>query len=236
VNSQTRLFLVLIGLILGGCNSRDLSGLTAPSPLPLSQGPTGLQPIVTGITPNLVSAAGGAWGRITGTQFEPGAIVRLGNEAAQRWVRDNTTIEFWTTGEPLGTVDVTVTNPGGFSGSLPAALTFVPRATLDFSGEWLGHAGDDYVIEMPFTIQHGLLVTLVCGSKAVVISPPPVVSNGEFSYSGSDGISIEGHVVSTVGAAGTINSPGCPTTFWWAERSGTTHSVAAHVSTRRGGP
>jgi len=70
---------------LAGCNDpRASSAPAAPSPISqrLPQ-PTGIQPTVTAITPNTGSTAGGAWGTITGTQFQAGATVRLGIEGVQ---------------------------------------------------------------------------------------------------------------------------------------------------------
>src|ERR1043165_2933393 len=86
---------------------------SAPAP---SVPAAAVPPVVTSITPNRVSTVGGAWGTIRGTHFLRGATVQLGTGNVQEFVQDDTTILFWETpGEPLGTVDVTVTNPGGLS-------------------------------------------------------------------------------------------------------------------------
>src|SRR5262249_56452079 len=136
-----------------------------------------------------------AWGTISGTQFQSGATVRLGNAVQMASVRDDATILFWTTSHPAGTVDVVVTNPGGLSGNLAGAYTFAPPDSFDFTGDWIAHAGPEYEIDMRFAIRNNALVSLVCGSsEAVTLSPPPSVHNGEFSFLGDGGIAVSGHL------------------------------------------
>jgi IPT/TIG domain len=225
--SQLGILLMWISLVVAGCTDvRSSAGPAAPSPIPQ---PTGLQPTVTTITPNTGSTAGDAWGTISGTQFQSGATVRLGNAVQMASVRDDATILFWTTSHPAGTVDVVVTNPGGLSGNLAGAYTFAPPDWFDFTGDWIAHAGLEYEIDMRFAIRNNALVSLVCGSsEAVTLSPPPSVHSGEFSFLGDDGIAISGHLVSPANAVGTINVPGCTTTRWWADKSGAIQSVGAH--------
>jgi IPT/TIG domain-containing protein len=218
--------------VVAGCTDRHSSAApAAPSPIPQpAPQPTRLQPTVTAITPNTASTAGGAWGTISGAQFQSGATVRLGDGAVQwAWLGDQATILFCCTpSHPAGTVDVVVTNPGGLSGKLAGAYTFAPRESFDFTGDWIGHAGDDYEIDMRFAIRNNALVSLVCGSsEAVTLTPPPSVHDGAFSFLGGDGIAISGQLVSPTGAEGTINVPGCPRTTWWADKSDAVQSVGA---------
>jgi IPT/TIG domain len=231
--SRLGILLTCISLGMAGCTDVHSSAIpAAPSPIPQPvPQPTGLQPTVTGITPNIGSTAGGAWGTISGTQFQSGATVRLGTGAVQQaFIRNGTTISFWTASHPAGTVDVVVSNPGGFSGNLAGAYTFAPRESFDFTGDWIAHAGPEYETDMRFAIRNDALVTLACGSsEAVTLSPLPSVHNGEFSFLGNDGIAISGHLVSPINAAGTINVPGCPATIWWADKSGTIQSAVRRV-------
>jgi IPT/TIG domain-containing protein len=212
---QLGILLIWILLAVAGCTP------AAPSPIPQpAPPPTWLQPTVTAITPNTSSTAGGAWGTIHGTQFQSGATVRVDGAVQMAIVRDDATILFWTTSHPAGTVDVAVTNPGGLISTLADAYTFAPPDSFDFTGDWVGHAGLEYETDMRFAIRNNVLVSLVCGSwEAVTLSPPPSVRGSEFSFLGDDGISISGQLVSTTGAFGTINVPGCTATRWFADKS-----------------
>ena len=229
MTNKPQLGILLIWILLAVA---DCTGPAAPSPIPPSAPPvpqpTRLQPTVTAITPNTSSTAGGAWGTIHGTQFQSGATVRLGGVGQMASVRDDATVVFWTTSHPAGTVDVVVTNPGGLSANLAAAYTFAPPDSFDFTGDWVAHAGPDYETDMRFAIRNDALVSLVCGSsEAVMLSPPPSVHDGEFSFLDDDGIAISGHLVSPINAVGTINVPGCTKTLWWADKSGAIQGAGA---------
>lgn len=214
-------------LAMGSCNEVQSSGAPA-APSPMTQ-QTGLQPIVTGVTPNLGSTAGGAWGTITGSQFQSGLTVRLGKSAQQTFFQDDRTIIFWTTAHLAGTTDVTVTNPGGLSAGLAGGFTFAPPESFDFTGDWIAHAGPDYETDMRFTIRNNVLVSLGCGpSESVALSPPPSVHDGQFSFVDTEGIGVSGHVVSPLNAVGTINVPGCAATRWWADKGDAIQSPGAH--------
>ena len=211
---------------IGGCN--DVHSSVAPAaPSPALQ-PTGLQPIVTAVTPNLGSTAGGAWGIITGSQFQSGLTVRLGKSAQQAFFQSDRTIIFWTTAHLAGTTDVVVTNPGGLSGGLPGGFTFAPPESFDFTGDWIAHAGPDYETDMRFTIRNNTVVGVGCGSsESVTLSPPPSVHDGQFSFLGADAIAVSGHLVSPARSVGAINMPGCRETRWWADKSDLVHSAVA---------
>ena len=194
-----------------------------PAPQPSPQ-PTGIQPTVAAIEPNVGSIHGGAWGTITGTKFESGATVKLGDGNVQAFVVDGTTISFWTLAHVPGRVDVVVTNPGGLAGRLTGGFTFAPRESFDFNGDWVAHAGGHYETGMRFTIRNNVLVSLSCGTSVVsTLSPPPSVVNGEFSFRGDDGVAVSGTLVSPGKAVGTINVadvPDCTATRWWADKRG----------------
>jgi hypothetical protein len=199
---------------------------TSPSaPQPIAQPsppPTGLQPTVTAITPNVGSTAGGAWGTINGNEFQPGATVTLGNTVVgSALVRDRTTVLFWTTApHAAGTVDVTVTNPGGLIGRLIGAYTHAPPQSFDVNGDWVAHAGPEYETAMRISIRNNALVSFSCGvSGAVIPSVPVPISGGEFAFRGEDGTTISGTVVSPENVHGSINTPACPAARWWADKN-----------------
>jgi hypothetical protein len=171
------------------------------------------------------STVGGGWGTITGTDFQSGVTVKLGDLNVQAWAQSSTTVLFWETpSHAAGTLDVVVTNPGGLFTRLPEAYTFAPPESFDSNGEWVAHAGSEYETDMRFTIRKDTLVSVSCGgSAALTFSPPPAVHNGEFSFVGDDGLAISGTLVSPVTAAGTINVPdvpACRAASWWADKSG----------------
>ena len=226
---RTGLFLTWITMALTGCggNAPGSGLLSGPSRVSPSAPP--IQPTVTAIAPAVGSTSGGAWGTITGSQFQSGAVVRLGTDVTQSFVENDSTIDFWSRGHAPGAVDVAVANPGGLASSLSNAFTFAPPESFDFTGEWVAYAGPEYEESMHFTVRNGLLVNLACGfSDAITLSPPPVIMDGAFSFRADDGVAIAGHLVSSDEAEGTINVPGCTATLWWGEKS-----LAAHTALHR---
>ena len=233
---RTGIVLVVFAQGLAGCGeSRVPTGPSAPSsapqqspqplPRPVPQ-PVPIQPRVTSIAPDAGSTGGDAWGAITGADFQPGAVVRIGDGAAKSvWVQDSTTILFWTGPHPAGTVDVVVTNPGGLVSRLAGGYTFALPESFDFNGESIAHAGPDYGTEMGLTVRNGGVVSLSCGGTSVSLSLPVPVRGGEFSAAEEDGVIVSGRVVSPVNAIGTINAPGCVSTTWWADRSSAVRSA-----------
>jgi hypothetical protein len=224
---RTGIVLVVLAQGLAGCGeSRVPTGPSAPSsspqqsPQPTPQ-PIPIQPRVTSIAPDAGSTGGGAWGAITGADFQAGAGVTLGDGAAKSvWVQDSTMILFWTGAHAAGTVDVAVTNPGGLVSRLDGGYTFAPPESFDFNGEWIAHAGPDYETEMGLAIRSDVLVRLSCGGTPMSLSVPVQVRGGEFLVADEGGVIVSGRLVSRVNAVGTINVPGCASTMWWAERSG----------------
>ena len=68
---------------------------------------------------------------ITGTNFLTGATVTFGTAAATNVVVVNsTTITATTPAESAGTVNVTVTNTSGLSGSLTSGFTYIAPPTV----------------------------------------------------------------------------------------------------------
>jgi hypothetical protein len=221
---RTGIALLILSHGLVGC--ADQGSPTAPSaPAPSSvqqptPQPTGAHPGITAIAPQVGSTRGGAWATITGTDFQRGATVRLGDSAVTAWVPDSATITIWTTAHTAGRVDVIVTNPGGLQATLTGGYAYEPPVSFDFNGDWRAYAGPEYETDMRFTIRNNVLVSASCGMSApLTFEPPPSVLSGEFSFLGDDGLAITGLLVSPVNAVGTINVPGCPTTKWWADKS-----------------
>ncbi|HEX7797952.1 MAG TPA: IPT/TIG domain-containing protein [Vicinamibacterales bacterium] len=225
----TPIALLIASLAAADCGGP--SGPAAPTPPPVvaqpapepkpTPAPTGLQPTLTSVTPNVVSTSG-SWGTIRGTQFEPGATVKFGNQTFSAHVVNTTEIQFPTTGtHPVGTVDVTVTNPGGFSATLPGAYTYTLPDAFDFNGEWIAHAGPEFETDMRFTIQNDVLVSIACGTDASQTTAVPLgIRNGGFGPVGDDGFTLSGSIVSAQTSFGQVNAPGCANARWWADKAG----------------
>jgi hypothetical protein len=210
--------LPLLSVGLAGClDGRSLSLPSAPtsSSLPGPQ-PTG-QPTVTAITPNTGSTRGEAWGTITGTQFQSGAMVMLGSGGvASTRVMSDGTIFFTTSASAAGSVDVTVTNPNGLSATLAGAFTFAPPETFDFNGDWMAYQGDGPPV-MQFTVRDNMLVRISCDGAVLTLPSGSLVQKGEFSFLGDDGAAVSGRIVSPANAVGT--GP-CNRSRWYANKSG----------------
>jgi len=222
----TRIGLVILTLALAGCGGTSSpstsilpSAPSAPTPPPVSQ-PTGLRPTVAAVSPNVVSTAG-TWGTITGTQFEPGATVKIGGAAVWATFQDSTTLRFPNSGaHAAGHVDVTVTNPGGMAGTLRRGYTYAAAESFDANGEWIAHANGrgEFLTDMRFTIRNNMLISLSCGTP---VTMPTALSaqRGGFSFSGPDGLTMSGMLVSTSTSYGQANAPGCGDGRWWADKA-----------------
>jgi IPT/TIG domain/Fibronectin type III domain/Abnormal spindle-like microcephaly-assoc'd, ASPM-SPD-2-Hydin len=92
---------------------------------------SGPLPTVTSVTPNNGPVAGGTAVTIGGTNFAAGATVTFGTAAATNVVVVNsTTITAKTPAGSAGAVMVTVSNPGGQSGGLANAFTYIAPPTV----------------------------------------------------------------------------------------------------------
>lgn len=88
--------------------------------------PSGVTPVVAGVTPNTGDAAGGDPVTIHGEGFVPGATVTIGGVAATSVVFvDDSTITCVTPAHAAGAAAVAVTNSVGHTGSLASGFTFV---------------------------------------------------------------------------------------------------------------
>jgi IPT/TIG domain len=92
---------------------------------------SGPPPTVTGVSPSNGSTAGGTAVTITGTNFAAGATVTFGSAAGTNVVVvSGTQITATTPPGSAGAVMVTVSNPGGQSGGLAGAFTYIAPPTL----------------------------------------------------------------------------------------------------------
>jgi hypothetical protein len=88
-------------------------------------------PTVSGVSPASGTTAGGSAVTLTGHNFAPGAAVTFGGAAAiSVLVVSSTQITAKTPPHAQGSVNVTVTNPGGQSGTLTGGFTFVALAPV----------------------------------------------------------------------------------------------------------
>jgi IPT/TIG domain-containing protein len=220
--------LLMASLAVADCGGP--SGPAAPTPPPVvaqpapeskpTPAPTGQRPTLTSVTPNVVSTSG-SWGTIRGTQFEAGATVTFGNQTFSARVVDSTEIQFPPTGtHPVGTVDVTVTNPGRFSATLPGGYTYAPPDAFDFNGDWIAHTGPEFETDMRFTIQNNRLVSIACGTEAQAMAVPLDIKSGSFSQAGDNGFTLSGTIASSQTSFGQVNAPGCANARWWADKAG----------------
>ncbi len=216
------LSIVSVGIACGGSNAP--SAPTPPTPQPVVGQPVpepgGLRPTLTSVSPNVVSTSG-SWGTIRGSQFEQGATLKFASATVFAQVVDSTEIRFANSGaHAVGTVDVTVTNPGGLNATLPGGYTYALPDAFDFNGDWIAHAGPDFEIDMRFTIQNDVLVSIACGTDSShTIAVPLQIKNGSFPPV-ADGFSLSGTIVSAQTSFGQVNAPGCGNARWWADKAG----------------
>jgi hypothetical protein len=216
--NRARIGLIVATLGLPGCMAQHSPAAPSPSTDPAAPS-AGFQPTIGGISPNHVSTTG-TWGTITGTQFQPGATVRIGGATVVVVFRDSTTIQFANSGaHAAGSVDIIVTNPGGLAATLVRGYTYSTGDAFDANGEWIAHTDghNDYVTDMRFTVKNNTLVSLSCGTP---VTMPTTLSmqNGAFSFEGADGLTMSGMLASTTTSYGQVNAPGCGDGKWWADK------------------
>ena len=213
-----------VHVMCGGTSPSAPSG-GSPSPSPSAS------PVisVTGVSPAVGSTAGGTILTISGDGFLRGATVTLDNEVRPAWVENQRSIQITTQARAAGGVDVVVTNTGGQPARLASAYTYASPATFDFNGTWAGAAVAHPEVDLPFGPHHSdmelqfsvsgnRISSFTCGYVETVFSPPRAVTNGEFSFTGTDGLKISGKIVSASGAVGTIDTGDCPGTRWSAKK------------------
>ena len=104
-------FLAVLGMS-SGCG--DTPGPLAPTPptTPPVVAPVS-PPVVLAVSPTTGSTGGGTSVTITGSGFETGATVMLGDERQTALIDSSTTIRLTTSAHEAGSVAITITNPDG---------------------------------------------------------------------------------------------------------------------------
>ncbi len=192
MTNRTQIGVAILMLSHGLVGCGDQGSLAAPSATSPPAGqqpspqPTGIQPSVTAIAPQVGSTRGGAWATITGVDFQPGAKVRLGDTTIFSLTLDSRTIFVsGTAAHAAGTTDVIVINPGGLEARLSGGYTYEQPESFDFNGDWMAHAGPEFETDMRFSIRNNVLVSASCGTSApLTFALAPSVPNGEFSFVG----------------------------------------------------
>jgi hypothetical protein len=139
---------------------------------------------VTGLSPTAGPTAGGTLVTITGTGFVSGATVKFGSTAATGVTFvSSTQLTAVSPAESAGTVDVTVTTPGGTSAAssadkysydvVPSVTALSPTAGPTAGGTVVTITGTGFVpgASVKFGSTAGTSVTVVSGTKLTVKAP-----------------------------------------------------------------
>jgi hypothetical protein len=195
---------------LAGC------GGSPTGPQPRDPVPPGTPMSVTEISPNAGSTDGGTALQITGTGFERGVTVKVGGIEQSIHLEDARTIYLRAPGHAAGDVDVVVTKLDGQTGTLTRGYTYALPESFDFNGDWGGDVTVGDGIGLRFTIRNDTLTSISCGSSAaIIVTPPALISNGQFSFSSGETISISGRILSASQAGGAIEIAPC-VSGWFA--------------------
>ena len=194
--------------------------------------------VISELLPNIGSTAGGApiiiRGSGTGTMWSvvTATVDGIVTPFESGWPED--LIYLSTPAHAAGTVEVIVTDRYGQAGR--GVFTYASSATFDFNGDWQGWARLNWRsrrnlgARLVLTIRDNVAVSVSCsvcrpGENCAIVSapslmldPPPVVANGEFSFAGSGGVSITGKFLSPIYASGSINTASCGSRYWWADK------------------
>ena len=196
-------------------------------------------PVISELLPNVGSTGGGTpliiRGNGTGTIWSVDAVTidGIGVTFESGWPDD--ALYLSTPPHAAGRVEVIVTDRYGQTAS--GVFTYAPPATFDFNGDWNGwaQAPPGSFIEaarLLLTVRDNVVVSVTCwvcrpgencaiagaSAPSLTLAPPPVVANGEFSFTGSDGVSITGGILSPNSASGSITTASCGNRQWSAEK------------------
>jgi hypothetical protein len=149
---------------LGLCALVFLTGC-ADEPRPLLSGPGAPAALaLNSITPTTGFTSGGTAITLTGTGFLSGATVTLAGEPVAVTFINSVSLRVTAPAHASGAVDIVVTNPGGATGTLPAAFTYTAAlASLAMTGNLKLNAVGE-------TSQLAATVTYVDGSTRDVTS------------------------------------------------------------------
>jgi hypothetical protein len=180
-------------------------------------------PTVSSVTPNGGPLAGGTSVTITGTNFASGDTVAFGGTAATGvTVVNSTTITATTPAESAGTVTVTVTSPGGISGSLASAYTYAATPTITGVSPSSGSTAGGTAITITGTnFAAGATVTFggVAATGVTVVSSTSITATTPAGAAGAVTVTVtnpgsqSGSLASgyTYTVASSITAPGNPT-------------------------
>lgn len=199
----------------GGSSSRLSGGYTYFVVPPISVAPIS----VTEISPSAGSTDGGTYLTITGTGFQRGVTVTVGGIQRSIHLENAVAISLTAPGHVAGDVDVVVTNLDGQTATLIRGYTYALPQSFDFNGDWEGIAArGDYDESLRFTIRNNALTSISCGSSGVLlVTLPAPISNGQFSFSSDEAISMSGRILSASQATGAIKIPPCGES-WFARK------------------
>jgi hypothetical protein len=111
----------------------DGRNFTLPSAFTYTS-PSAPAPTLTSVTPNYGPKIGGTFITLLGTNFQPGAVVRIGANAATNVAYlGTTTLTAFTPAGTVGNNTITVTNPDTKVGTLPAGFNYTD-STLNITG------------------------------------------------------------------------------------------------------
>ena len=187
-------------------------------------------PVITQLYPTVGSTVGGA----------PLIIVGSGIWSATTVTLDGVSIPFdsgWgdelyltTPAHAAGPVEVVITDRWGQTGR--AMFTYASPETLDFNGEWEGWTPSlgpsDFGAYVVLTVRENMVVSVSCtvcrpnencatAGQSVMLDPPQVVNNGEFSFAGN-GVGVTGKILSPTQATGSISTASCGSRQWGANK------------------
>lgn len=189
-------------------------------------------PTVTGVTPTSGSTAGGTGVTITGTHFTGASAVTFGTVAASGFsVVNDTTITATSPSEAAGTIDITVTTPGGTSGTgsadhftynaaaLPSITAVNPNSGSTAGGTIVSITGSNFTGAT--TVNFGSTAAL--GFK--VISDTSITATAPAESAATIDITVttaSGTSTTSSSDYYTFNAPSAPTVTAVSPTSGTT--------------
>jgi hypothetical protein len=179
-------------------------------------------PVISELSPNIGSTAGGVEVYIKGTGLGYAKTVTVGGIVTpfgfDGWVADDP-ISLSMPAHAAGTAEVIVTDR--FGQTARGVFTYASPATLDFNGDWQGLVETStFTGLITLTIRNNTVASVSCSvcrngdcsfgsAPSLALDPPPVVANGEFSFAGSGGVSITGKILSPNYASGSIDMASC---------------------------
>lgn len=160
-------------------------------------------PVLLGVAPSSGSALGGTLASITGTDFQQGAVVKVGGNACASLVFQSASKLVCTTPPgAVGPAAITIVNPDGGAALLAGAFTYVPPPTIgkitpnigdEAGGTTVTIEGTNFVVGPPGSqVRFGAILvppedTDVLDSKVIVVTTPPGQGSVKVSVTNPDG-------------------------------------------------